>query len=57
MIINNKLINGKFMAKKSKFNSVILDEILNNYTKPEYFTDLKKAVIERALEGELGYHL
>jgi putative transposase len=49
------------MTKKSKFNSTVLDEILSNYSKPEdfhdLFNDLKKAVIERALEGELGHHL
>jgi putative transposase len=49
------------MANKGKFNSNILDEILSNYSKPEdfpdLFNDLKKAVIERALEGELGHHL
>ena len=49
------------MTKKGKFDSATLDKIIADYSKPEdfadLFNDLKKAVIERALEGELGHHL
>lgn len=45
----------------TKFDNSTIDEILKNYTKPEDFADmflsLKKAVIERALDGELTHHL
>jgi len=45
------------MSNKTKFDNSTIDEILKNYNKPEDFADLflnlKKAVIERALDGEL----
>jgi putative transposase len=46
------------------FDKKMIDEILKGYEKPEdlfgkngVFTKLKKAVLERALEGELTHHL
>jgi len=49
------------MSNKTKFDNSTIDEILKNYNKPEDFADiflnLKKAVIERALDGELTHHL
>jgi putative transposase len=44
-----------------KFDDATISDILKNYSNPQDFADLwgglKKAVIERALEGELTHHL
>lgn len=49
------------MTKKLKLKNETLSDIMQHYESPEqfaeFFASLKKAVIERALEGELDYHL
>ncbi len=52
------------MTKRQKIRAEVLDELLEVIENPEdilneknVFLDLKKALIEKALEGELGYHL
>lgn len=52
------------MTKKSKIRGELLDEILsmtdnpaNFFNEQNLFFELKKAIMERALEGELAHHL
>ena len=61
---NDKLSNSK--DRSSPFKSELLDEILKDYNheNPEelignngLLKQLKKAIIERALEGEMTHHL
>jgi len=51
----------KKMKKSFKLKDDTLADILGNYSKPEDFADiwnnLKKAVIEKMMEGELDHHL
>jgi putative transposase len=49
------------MTKKLKLKAETLNDILSSYEKPEDFAELwdqlRKAVIEKVMEGELYHHL